>query len=274
MPVIKAQALTLPKRLMKYAPLLISMLLLAMMDRPMAQEPYRLAWSDEFEGSGLPDSANWDYDTGKHGWGNNELQDYTRSLENSEVKDGILIIRAVRSGEEWTSARLVSRNKRDFLFGRVEVRAKLPAGRGTWPAIWMLPTGWEYGGWPNSGEIDIMEHVGYEQGLVYGTVHTGAYNHVKETQVGSNIQVPDCSVNFHIYAIEWSESGIDFFVDEQKYFTFENDHKGDPSTWPFDKHFHIILNIAVGGNWGGKHGVDPSMQEAVMEIDYVRVYDL
>lgn len=237
-----------------------------------AQERYHLVWSDEFESDGIPSADNWGYDTGKHGWGNNELQDYTQSPENARVKDGMLSIRAVKTGEDWTSARLVSKNKRDFLYGRVEIRAKLPSGRGTWPAVWMLSTDWEYGGWPESGEIDIMEHVGFDQGVVHGTVHTKAYNHVIGTQVGSRIAVPDCSEEFHIYAIEWSGSKIDFFVDDQKYFTFENDNKGDFSTWPFNKRFHIILNIAIGGNWGGKEGIDPGMEEAEMKIDYVRVY--
>lgn len=237
-----------------------------------AQDNYQLSWSDEFDQNGSPSTANWDYDTGSHGWGNNEAQDYSSSSENSGVKNGILTIRAIKNGDVWTSARLVTKNKRDFLYGRIEVSAKLPTGKGTWPAIWMLPTDWVYGGWPKSGEIDIMEHVGYDPGVVHGTIHTGAYNPAFETQVSKSHEVPDFSENFHIYAIEWSESKIDFFIDDKKYFTFENDKKSDFLTWPFDKPFHIILNIAIGGNWGGKAGIDPSLKDAIMEIDYVRVY--
>lgn len=239
-----------------------------------AQEHYKLVWAEEFEYTGAPSPEYWDYDTGKHGWGNNELQDYTRSPDNSRVENGVLRISAIKTGEEWTSARLVTRKKKDFLYGRVEVRAKLPAGRGTWPAIWMLPTEWTYGDWPSSGEIDIMEHVGFDQGVVHGTVHTQAYNHVINTQVGERIDVPDCSEQFHNFIIEWSEAKIDFYVDDQLYFTFENDMIGDFATWPFDKRFHLILNIAIGGNWGGKFGIDPGMDKAVMEVDYIRVYTL
>lgn len=257
---------------MKKTALIILILSLSNLLKLAAQDNYQLIWSDEFEQNGAPSEANWDYNTGSHGWGNNELQDYTRALENASVKDGILTIRAIKNGDVWTSARLVSKNKRDYLYGRIEVSAKLPTGKGTWPAVWMLPTDWAYGGWPKSGEIDIMEHVGYDPAVVHGTVHTGAYNHSIGTQVGKSLVIPDFSEKFHIYAVEWSESKIDFFIDDKKYFTFENDHKSDFLTWPFDKPFHIILNIAIGGNWGGKEGIDPLLSEAIMEVDYVRVY--
>jgi len=238
-----------------------------------AQTTPKLVWAEEFDYTGTPSPENWGYDTGDHGWGNNELQNYTNNPENAFVKDGVLIIKAVKTGEKWTSARLVTKNKRDFKYGRVEVSAKLPSGVGTWPAIWMLSTEWVYGGWPESGEIDIMEHVGYDVGVVHGTVHTGAYNHKIGTQVGDTIHVPDFNENFHVYAIAWDAEKIDFFVDAQKYFTFKNDHKGDFATWPFDQAFHLILNIAIGGDWGGEHGIDPTMEQATMEVDYVRVYE-
>jgi beta-glucanase (GH16 family) len=236
------------------------------------QACYHLVWAEEFNYNGPPDPASWGYDLGGGGWGNNEVQLYTNSLNNAFVQDGKLTIRATRSGSTWTSARLVTRHKRDFLYGRVEVRAKIPVGRGTWPAIWMLPTDWEYGGWPDSGEIDIMEHVGYDPGVIHGTVHTKAYNHRIGTQVGKSMQVPDFNTAFHTYAIEWTPDGIDFYIDDENYFSFANDKTGNFATWPFDKRFHLILNIAIGGTWGGAQGIDPSLTEATMEIDYVRVY--
>lgn len=236
---------------------------------------WTMVWSDEFNNPGLPDPAKWSYDVGGTGWGNNELQYYTyKRSENARIEDTTLIIelrKEAYSGRDYTSARLVSKGKGDWLYGRVEVRAMLPAGKGTWPAIWMLPTDWEYGNWPASGEIDIMEHVGYEQGTVYATVHTDSLNHTKGTQVGENIKVSDCSTKFHVYAIEWYPDHIDAFIDDQKYFTFNNRNE-DYKTWPFDKRFHLLLNLAFGGDWGGAQGIDPTITSALFYIDYVRVY--
>ncbi|MEM1319651.1 MAG: glycoside hydrolase family 16 protein [Bacteroidota bacterium] len=241
---------------------------------------WKLVWSDEFDYTGLPDAKRWSYDKGDGcpnvcGWGNNELQYYTWDrLDNARVEEGRLIIEAHKEPykqKAYTSARLVSRQKGDWTYGRFEVRAKLPSGRGTWPAIWMLPTDWKYGGWPKSGEIDIMEHVGYARDTVYGTVHTGAFNHLNGTHKGDNIHKPDAEHAFHDYAIEWDAERIRFSVDGEEYFVFENN--GDqPAAWPFDQRFHFVLNIAVGGNWGGKHGVDDRIWPQRMEIDYVRVY--
>ncbi|HKK09642.1 MAG TPA: glycoside hydrolase family 16 protein, partial [Bacteroidales bacterium] len=166
----------------------------------MAQDSCEyLVWSDEFNKEGAPNPEKWGYDVGGHGWGNNELQNYTDSRANSFVQDGKLTIKAVKSNESWTSARLVTKGKGDWLYGRIEVKAKLPEGRGTWPAIWMLPTDWAYGGWPSSGEIDIMEHVGYEMGKVHGTIHTEAYNHSIGTQKGGSIEVENVATQFHVY---------------------------------------------------------------------------
>lgn len=236
----------------------------------------KLVWSDEFNYTGLPDPSKWGYDTGNGGFGNNELQNYTVSrLENARVENGNLIIEARRDwhdGIEYSSARMVTRNKGDWLYGRVEVRAKLPtAGRGTWPAIWMLPTDWEYGGWPKSGEIDIMENVGYDPNIVHGTVHTEAYNHTKNTQLAGKVEKFNYASEFHIYAINWTEDKIDFFIDDELYFTHVN--HGGFEEWPFDKRFHLILNMAVGGDWGGAQGVDSSIWPKQMQVDYVRVYD-
>ena len=235
----------------------------------------KLVWSEEFNYSGLPDSSKWSYDVGGHGWGNNELQYYTKAKkENARVEEGHLILEARKEkaeNREYTSARLVTKNKGDWKYGRIEVRAKLPQGRGVWPAIWMLPTEWKYGGWPASGEIDIMEFVGYQPDSVYGTVHTKAFNHAIGTQKGKGLKFDDLSTAFHVYAIEWKENKIDFFVDDKHYLTFENTGRGS-AEWPFDQAFHLILNIAVGGGWGGKMGVDSSVYPQQMRIDYVRVY--
>ncbi|HCR91017.1 MAG: hypothetical protein A2W90_05115 [Bacteroidetes bacterium GWF2_42_66] len=230
-----------------------------------------LIWADEFDTGNAPSSAKWDYDTGGGGWGNNELQTYTNTRTNSWVENGRLYIKALKTAGNWTSARMVTRQKGDWLYGRIEVKAKLPSGKGTWPAIWMLPTDWEYGSWPKSGEIDIMEHVGYDPGKIHGTAHTEAYNHSVGTQKGNNITVSDALSVFHVYAIEWNAEQIKWYVDDQLYFTFNNEYK-TYKEWPFDKRFHLLLNIAVGGNWGGAQGIDPNLTEATMEIEYVRVY--
>lgn len=236
---------------------------------------WTLVWSDEFNTPGLPDTARWSYDVGGNGWGNNELQYYTEGRsENARIEDTALIIELRKekySSNNYTSARLVTKSKGDWLYGRVEVRAKLPKGKGTWPAIWMLPTDWAYGGWPSSGEIDIMEHVGYDQGIIHATVHTDALNHTKGTQVGKTIPVNDCSTQFHVYAVEWYPDRIDAFVDNVKYFTFINRKEGY-TTWPFDKRFHLILNTAFGGSWGGAEGIDSTLESALFYVDYVRVY--
>lgn len=171
----------------------------------------------------------------------------------------------------YTSARLTTRQKFDFKYGRLEVRAMLPKGRGLWPAIWMLPTEWKYGGWPRSGEIDVMEHVGYEPDSLYGTVHTLNFNHTKGTQVGKGLKMENLYADYHVYAMEWFEDRIDLFVDDQPYFSFKNSKKG-LEEWPFDQPFHILLNVAVGGNWGGKKGIDDTVFPGSMIVDYVRVF--
>ncbi|HMX41842.1 MAG TPA: glycoside hydrolase family 16 protein, partial [Saprospiraceae bacterium] len=218
----------------------------------------RLVWSDEFDRPGLPDSTRWTYDSGTGcpdlcGWGNQELQHYTAARpQNARVEGGCLLIEAQREdwqGSRYTSARLLSKHKGDWKYGRIEARIKCPVGRGTWPAFWMLPTHWAYGGWPRSGEIDIMEHVGYQPDSVYGTVHTQAFNHLKNTQRSGALYLPDAEQAFHLYAIEWRPDRIDFFVDDLKYHSFANLQRS-PDEWPFDQPFHLILNLAVGGGWG------------------------
>jgi beta-glucanase (GH16 family) len=233
-------------------------------------------WSDEFNYSGAPDPAKWDYDIGGSGWGNNELEYYTNSTNNAMVANGKLSITArqeVVGGMNYTSARLVTRNKGDFLYGRIEVSAKLPAGRGTWPAIWMLPTDWSYGPWPKSGEIDIMEHVGYDPSNVLSSIHTDAYNHVLGTQKSGGATVPGALTGFHKYRLDWTPYAVRAYYDDQLVFTFVNEGRGY-STWPFDKRFHLLLNLAIGGNWGGAQGVDTTIFPVAMEVDYVRVYKM
>ncbi len=245
-----------------------------------AQEPkkeWRLVFSDEFDYSGLPDESKWSYDKGCTGWGNREAQCYTKKrLENARVEDGKLIIEARHDGvgrEQYSSARLTTKDKAQWTYGRVEVCAKLPSGRGIWPAIWMLPHKWNYGKnyWPDSGEIDIMEYVGYMPGYINATIHTYQHNFRKGNPDTKKKHVPDAEMVFHIYAIEWSEKRIDFFVDNEKYFSVFK-RKNNWRHWPFNKDFYLLLNIAVGGSWGGRYGVDLSIFPQRMEIDYVRVY--
>jgi len=233
-------------------------------------------WADEFDNTGLPNTAKWGYDLGGSGWGNNELQNYTNLLDNAKVENGNLVITAKKEssgGMNYSSARLVSRNKGDFLYGRVEVRAQLPSGRGTWPAIWMLPTDWAYGNWPKSGEIDIMEHVGYDPNRVHFSVHTESYNHSIGTQKTSTQTIPTAMTEFHKYRVDWTPYAVRGYFDDQLVFTFVNEGKGYAS-WPFDKRFHLLLNLAIGGNWGGAQGVDDAIFPKAMLIDYVRVYKM
>ena len=233
-------------------------------------------WADEFDYTGKPDDKKWGYDIGGSGWGNNELQYYTDKESNARVADGKLTITVRKEdmeGRNYTSARLISKGKGDFLYGRFEIKAKLPAGKGTWPAIWMLPTDWAYGDWPKSGEIDIMEHVGYDRDVIHQTVHTEAYNHSIGTQKGASKQISNATTDFHLYRADWTPYSIRFFVNNEQVFEFVNDGKGSKG-WPFDKRFHLLLNIAFGGNWGGAQGVDPNILPASMEIDYVRVYKM
>jgi beta-glucanase (GH16 family) len=233
-------------------------------------------WSDEFDYEGLPNSTKWDYDLGGHGWGNNELQFYTNDIKNVSVGDGVLTVTVLKEKEEnreYTSTRLVSRQKGDWLYGRIEIRAKLPVGKGTWPALWMLPTDWEYGDWPKSGEIDIMEHVGYDQNRVHFSVHTEAYNHMIGTQRTATKVIGTASTEFHTYRVDWTPYAVRGYFDDLQVFEFINEGNG-PATWPFDKRFHLLINVAFGGNWGGAQGIDNSVLPQSMLVDYVRVYKM
>lgn len=235
------------------------------------KDNWTLTWSEEFAYSGSPNAESWGYETGYIR--NNELQYYTDELENVRVEDGLCIIRASLEGEDSiTSASINTYDRKEFLYGRIEVRAQIPSALGSWPAIWMLGTNMSELGWPACGEIDIMEHVGYDPDRIHANIHTKAFNHVIGTNKGNQIEVKDPWSDFHIYAVEWFEDHMDFFMDDSLYFSFENDMAGSNDTWPFDKPHYLLLNLAYGGSWGGSRGVDTSLLPLEYKIDYVRYY--
>nr|WP_321222598.1 glycoside hydrolase family 16 protein [uncultured Psychroserpens sp.] len=222
-----------------------------------------LAWSDEFDTNGAPDAGNWTYDLGAGGWGNQELQTYTNASENVIVEDGFLKITAKAEGSGYTSARLKSENLYEFTYGRVEVRAKLPASQGTWPAIWSLGADYETNTWPGCGEMDIMEQKGQDKNTVLATVHHPAVS--PGAGDGSTTVLTTSTTQFHNYTMEWTPDTITFLVDDNIYHTVVN----SPDL-PFESDFFLILNIAMGGTLGGT--IDPGFTQDTMEIDYVRVY--
>ena len=224
-----------------------------------------LVWADEFDTNGFPCSRNWTAEegTGEWGWGNGEKQFYLRGNANAE--NGILSITAREEqfqDSDYTSARIITKNKFDFTHGRVEVRAKLPAAKGTWPAIWMLGSDYLTNTWPRCGEIDIMEQKGQYKNTVLGTTHWYANGNASYSR---NKSLPTSTTEFHVYSMEWTTTQIKMFVDDQHYYTITlND------TMPFDSDFFIILNVAVGGTLGGTN-IEAGL-ESSMEVDYVRVY--
>ena len=229
-----------------------------------------LVWADEFNVDGAPDASKWGYDTGAGGWGNNEPQFYTSRSENVRVENGFLKITAKKEsyeGAPYTSARINTQSKFSIKYGKVEVRAKLPEGGGTWPAIWMLGSNFQTVGWPASGEIDIMEHRGNEPGKVHSAIHTPS-SYGATTNSGSRT-VANVSSEFHVYAVEWTPQKIAFSVDGVIHYTYMPAVRNS-STWPFDAPQFIILNVAMGGNFGGN--IDPNFTSGTMEIDYVRVF--
>ena len=227
-----------------------------------------LIWSDEFDVDGAPCAGNWAYDlgTGDGGWGNNEAQYYTDNSDNIIVENGLLKITAKAEsfmGSNYTSARIKTQNLFDFQYGKVQVRAKLPTGGGTWPAIWMLGSNFDTVGWPACGEIDIMEHVGNDQNRIHSTLHYPGNSGGNGN--GNSIVVPNVSTEFKIYEVTWSASTIEFKVDGTTIHTFTNN-----TNVPFNHNFFLILNVAMGGNFGG--AIDSGFTQSTMEIDYVRVY--
>lgn len=240
-----------------------------------------LVWSDEFNSNGL-DLTKWSYQVGDGcdinlcQWGNNELQWYTSNQQNVEVSDGTLKIKALRqtlNNRNYTSGRIRSINKGDFKYGRIEARMKLPIGQGIWPAFWMLPTDNVYGGWPKSGELDIMEYLGHEPNKVHATLHFGnPWPNNSSTTKSYSKPVSKLSDGFHEIVLEWKENEIKWFIDGYLYSTKTNfDLNGH--TWPFDQKFHLLLNLAVGGNWPGNPN-SSTLFPQTFEIDYVRVYDM
>lgn len=252
---------------------------------------WHLVWADEFDRPGLPDPSRWTYEEGFVR--NRELQYYTVArTNNARVENGLLILEAhkerfpnpryrpgapesrwqqSRQFADYTSASLTTRDRAAWTYGRFEIRARVPGGRGTWPAIWMLGTNIVQVGWPACGEIDIMEYVGHEPGIIHANVHTRGYNHARGNGRGSRLRVPNAETAFHVYGLHWSPKRLEFWVDQQKFFTLENDGTGVDS-WPFDAAHYLILNLAIGGAWGGQQGVDDSILRCRFEIDYVRVY--
>lgn len=236
---------------------------------------WNLVWEDNFEKDGLPDKAIWSYEVGYIR--NSEAQYYTeKRMENARVENGNLIIEARKdnwNGNEITSASLTTYGKKNILYGKIEVRAKLPTGKGTWPAIWMLGNSIKTGtNWPDCGEIDIMENVGFDPDVIHANIHTKAYNHSIGTNKGNSIIVDKPYDDFHVYTLQWFEDRMEFYVDDTRYFVFENEQKGF-ETWPFDKPQYLILNLAIGGGWGGQQGIDDSIFPQKYYIDYVRIYE-
>ncbi len=254
-----------------------------------SKDGYTLVWSDEFETDGKPDPSKWTYEIGFIRAGENGY--YTDRLKNARVENGNLIIEAHKERiknetppfferpsyvdsiqyADYTTASLTTRGITDWKYAKIEIRAKLPKGRGLWPAFWMLGRNWGETAWPECGEIDIMEHVGYDPTLVHGTIHTKAYNHVLKTQKAKSIAIDDPYGEYHIYGLEWTPEKIDISLDGKVFNSFKNEHK-TTAEWPFDQPFHLKMVNTVGGAWGGQKGIDDSIFPQQMLVDYVRVY--
>jgi len=248
---------------------------------------YTLVWHDEFDGpnGSLPDPKKWTYDLGGGGWGNQELESYTNSAENAHIENGNLVITARKENfegsdhiaREFTSARLKTQGLFSQTYGRFEARIKIPSGQGMWPAFWMMGDNISSVGWPKCGEIDIMENVGKEPGLVHGSLHgpttTGA-----ATDLTSTVSLPtgkDFAATYHLYAVEWEPDAVRFYVDDTLYATFAaNSVASTPTTagsWVFDHPYFLILNVAVGGSWPGPPDATTAFPQTML-VDYVRVY--
>lgn len=243
-----------------------------------ARKPFsKLVFKDEFNGEGLPSDKYWNYEKGYVR--NGEKQYYTeKRQENCYQKNGNLHIVILNDSARIdgkirpvTSASIITKGKKAWKYCKVEVRAKLPSCLGTWPAIWMMPENDKYGDWPRSGEIDIMEHVGYEPDNVHYAIHSDKYNHTKNNQKRFTVPCPTSYSDFHIYGLEWSKDQIKWYLDGELKYSVKKDEKGW-SAWPFDQPFYLILNAAFGGGWGGRNGVDLSKLKQEYVIDYVRIY--
>ncbi len=240
---------------------------------PPAPAPtgWSLVFADEFDASGVLDAAKWGYELGYIR--NNEKQYYTSRSENVRVEGGNLVIEARKEpyqGYGYTSASINTLGRFELLYGKVEVRARLPTGNGSWPAIWMLGANRAQVGWPTCGEIDIMENVGFDPLRIHSAVHTAAYNHTIGTQKTASVTIANPG-EFHVYTMEWYADHLDAFVDGQKHFTFRNEGTGSRA-WPFDKPQYLLVNLAIGGSWGGQKGIDDSLFPQRYVVDYVRIY--
>jgi len=257
--------------------LAIGAVLLALARPAVSADAWKLVWQDEFAGSGLPDAGKWDFEVGGNGWGNHEKEFYTdRRMENVRQEDGVLVLEARKEAwgnQGYTSGRITTRGKSDWKYGRVEVRAKLPTGRGMWPAVWLLPTENVYGGWPKSGELDVMENVGYDPDRIHSNIHCELYNGMAGTNKGSNRVIESPSSTFHVYRMDWYQDRIEYYIDDEILFTYRNPGNG-ASSWPYDQKFCLVLNVAVGGDWGGIQGIDDGIFPQRMSVDWVRVYQL
>lgn len=248
------------------------------LERPdeVISDPYTtLIWSDEFNADGGLSSEKWTYELGDGcpnlcGWGNQEAQFYTDRSQNVTTAGGTLKIVAQKEnykGRRFTSARIKTQDKFEFTYGRVEVRAKLPKGKGVWPAIWMLGANIDEVGWPLCGEIDIMEYVGNQPNIVHGSIHNpSSHGNTVNTK---KIKIDDLTAGFHVYEMIWETDKIQFVMDGNPFYTYAPAQK-NMSTWPFDKDQYLLINLAMGGGFGGK--IDPSFESATLEIDYIRVY--
>ena len=241
----------------------------------MKKRSYKLIWSEEFNIDVL-NSDIWSFEEGEVR--NNEKQYYTKNRnKNCRITDGKLILEAHKEdykGYQYTSSSIITKHKKEFLYGRIEVSAKLPQGKGIWPAIWMLGTNIDEIHWPLCGEIDIMENVGYDPNKVHGNIHTKAFNHNLETNKGAFIENDTLHEKFHLYAIDWTEDQVDFYFNDTKYFSFYYDKKNDIKTWPFSQPHYLLINLAVGGFWGGNEGIDDSIFPQKYMIDFIKYYEI
>ena len=237
---------------------------------------YDLVWADEFDGNAI-NLDNWSFEIWDAGRVNNEWQKYVENTDNYKVENGILSITATQTGEHkkggYTATRLSSQKKQEFKYGRIEFRAKMPQGKGTWPALWMLGSNRKEVGWPKCGEIDIMEYVGYQPKITHTNIHTKSENGTTNNK--TSISILTAESEFHIYGIIWTPDTISFYIDSPNNIknTYSPIAKNEDN-WPFDQPFYLIMNFAVGGSWGGREGVDESIWPQTMEVDYVRVFQL
>ena len=251
---------------------------------PIFSSNWEMLWSDEFDGEDL-DLSKWNKLSWRPGWVNNELQAYTERDTNIFLESGFLVLQGLIDpgfsgtdyngndyNADYTSGRVNTDGKFSTTYGRFDIRAKLPKGKGSWPAIWMLGESINSIGWPDCGEIDIMEHVGYDEGTIHGSIHTEEYNHMYNTQRSGSKYIENVTSTFHVYSLEWSPFYLRYLIDDEPFFFVYNDSKGDNSKWPFDDPHYIILNLAIGGDWGGVQGISTSEFPMRMMVDYVRVF--